>query len=305
MQEMFFAFSFLVGFHLLGHFFTKQCTSDGFRGENWFNKLPHHHQNLVAHAIIFELKTLRPTLDQIVADAKFHLGMTENGTRNLVAKMEFRLNRYHHLVKTSGLFEQTIIFEEHLAVKRFSLEDQLESRALLLIPKRAPFNLFENKKSKNNIKLYVKCVSVIDNCEEIIQEYLNTSREMLQQNKILKNLVEKVMELTEENAEDKDNYKKFYTLVIKMLEAGNNIRLSRKDFKHELNRIKSNGRRSLKLNMCSRKQLDQGFNLSDTRSYNRKRGRDQNWKGNRSKEMLNCLEIDDRTLRVDSRTGFL
>ena len=124
----------------------------------------------------------------------------------------------------------------------------------LLIPKRAPFNLFENKKSKNNIKLYVKCASVIDNCEEIIQEYLNTSREMLQQNKILKNLVEKVMELTEENAEDKDNYKKFYTLVIKMLEAGNNIRLSRKDFKHELNRIKSNGRRSLKLNMCSRKQ---------------------------------------------------
>ena len=54
MQEMFFAFSFLVGFHLLGHFFTKQCTSDGFRGENWFNKLPHHHQNLVAHAIIFD-----------------------------------------------------------------------------------------------------------------------------------------------------------------------------------------------------------------------------------------------------------
>ena len=57
--------------------------------------------------------------------------------------------------------------------------------------------------------------------------------------------------------------------------------------------------------MCSRKQLNQGFNLSDTRSYNRKRGRDQNWKGNRSEEMLNCLEIDDRTLRVDSRTGFL
>ena len=192
-----------------------------------------------------------------------------------------------------------------MAVRSFSLEDQLESRALLLISKRSPFNLFENKKSKNNIKLYVKCASVIDNCEEIIQEYLNTSREMLQQNKILKNLVEKVMELTEENAEDKDNYKKFYTLVIKMLEAGNNIRLSRKDFKHELNRIKSNGRRSLKLNMCSRKQLNQGFNLSDTRSYNRKRGRDQNWKGNRLEEMLNCLEIDDRTLRVDSRTGFL
>lgn len=130
-------------------------------------------------------------------------------------------------------------WDDPLEIIPMKAEGTFEYQALLFIPSHAPFDLF-TREHKRGVQLYVRRVFIMDNCEELMPEYLrfvkgvvdaqdlslNVSREILQQDRqiraIRKRLVKKVLSTVKDlkNAEDRSKYDTFWQEFGRVLKEG-------------------------------------------------------------------------------------
>ncbi|SFL35891.1 molecular chaperone HtpG [Pelosinus propionicus] len=156
--------------------------------------------------------------------------MTPLWTRN---KNEISEEEYHTFYK--NLFHD---WEDPLKLIHSKAEGTVEYTSLLFIPSRAPFDLY-TQKSSSGIRLYSKQIFIMDNCQDLLPEYLrfvkglvdspdfslNISRELLQHSKQLKligkNLEKSVLKTLETLlTNERSTYEKFWKEFGKALKVG-------------------------------------------------------------------------------------
>ncbi|MHC4831726.1 MAG: molecular chaperone HtpG [Planctomycetota bacterium] len=149
-------------------------------------------------------------------------------------------------------------YDEPLAWNHFKIEGTQMFKGLLYTPKRPPFDMFDQNK-RRGVKLYVKRVFIMDDCEELLPPWLrflrgvidsddlplNVSRELLQEENIVrtikKQVIKKTFDMLEELATDEDaeKYKSFWTAFGIVLKEGLHASFEYRDRLAKLTRYRS------------------------------------------------------------------
>jgi len=144
-------------------------------------------------------------------------------------------------------------YTDPLKTIHYAAEGKIEFKALLYLPAKAPFDMFQQEGTKHGIHLYVKRIFIMDNCEALLPRYLrfakgvvesndlplNVSREILQEDvtikQIEKSITTKILsELKSMMKKSKDDYLSFYREFGKVLKEGIEVDPTNKDKIKEL-----------------------------------------------------------------------
>lgn len=144
-------------------------------------------------------------------------------------------------------------YTDPLKTIHYSAEGKIEFKALLYLPAKAPFDMFQQEGTKHGIHLYVKRIFIMDNCEALLPRYLrfvkgvvesndlplNVSREILQEDAIIKQIEKSVTtkilsELKTMMKKSEEDYLSFYREFGKVIKEGIEVDQANKDKIKEL-----------------------------------------------------------------------
>ncbi|MBQ7396756.1 MAG: molecular chaperone HtpG [Lentisphaeria bacterium] len=191
----------------------------------------HRYSDYIAYPIILPVKKVNEDKSETIEDKVVNTSKAIWLRKpSEITEDEYK-SFYSHLSNFGGT--------DYLKAIHVSAEGVSEFKALLFLPKTAPFNLLMPDIQKKGLQLYVKRVFITDECKELIPDYLrfvcgvvdssdlplNVSREILQENphlaKIEKTVVTKVLgELKKLLENDRESYEKFFSEFGRMLKEG-------------------------------------------------------------------------------------
>ncbi len=249
------------GTRVILHLKKTEKDEENFTEEWTIRNIIKKHSDFVAYPVVMDVEKDEPipekeqVLDKdnkpVSATRKVRLEETLNSMKALWArdKKDVSDEEYKEFYKHLSHDWNDPLTHIHLR-----LEGTTEYTMLLYIPSKAPFDMFHYER-KHGIQLYCKRVFIMDSCKELLPEYLrfvkgvvdapdlnlNVSREILQQDRLVKNIrknvIKKILELLA--GMDKEQYEKFYAEFGSVVKEGLHTDFENKDKIADLLRYKT------------------------------------------------------------------